>query len=205
MDERASLVAGIEQICQGWTALQLAVSHGFVSDAKEKLEWFPGAFSDWVLMNKKELQEYEVEDVLMSMLSECFDVVAEDESIPEIAKIIIQLLKLIETNNADGYSKLFMDLSNKAKTTSVEKCKANKNINSQTSESESDGEMPIENSTNPDPPQTSKQTASNEPIFDDDGFQMVTKKSKKLSKKQQEAVENQLQDFQKDKNENMDE
>lgn len=82
---------GIQSILKSWTALQLAVSHGFGgAHSNEKAQWFVGAIEQYFNENEQ-LETYELEDMMSEVMSSEFDTISEDGSCGEVAHEIWKL------------------------------------------------------------------------------------------------------------------
>ena len=75
----------IQGILKSWTALQLAVSHSFAGPhSSEKAQWLVGVIETFFKENDN-LESYEVEEFLEEIMSNEFNIVAEDSSIKQIS------------------------------------------------------------------------------------------------------------------------
>ncbi|XP_067683653.1 pre-rRNA-processing protein TSR2 homolog [Haliotis asinina] len=84
----------VKSVLDGWTALQLAVSHGFGGpDSQEKAEWMVYAIETWFKENAN-IQSDELEDFLEDVLNAEFDMVIEDGSLALIAHMICKYFRL---------------------------------------------------------------------------------------------------------------
>ena len=84
----------IDRIYSNWTGLVLAIAHGS-SDSKEKSIWFRQATLSWILSNTKNLVTQDIEEMLEDVMNDEFDCLVEDDSIPEIAKLLHKFYHLI--------------------------------------------------------------------------------------------------------------
>ncbi|XP_060039380.1 pre-rRNA-processing protein TSR2 homolog isoform X2 [Erinaceus europaeus] len=83
-DSRALFRAGVRAALQGWPALQIAVENGFGGiHSQEKAEWLGGAVEEYFLRNA-DLELDEVEDFLGELMTNEFDTVVEDGSLPQV-------------------------------------------------------------------------------------------------------------------------
>ncbi|XP_007538381.1 pre-rRNA-processing protein TSR2 homolog isoform X1 [Erinaceus europaeus] len=85
-DSRALFRAGVRAALQGWPALQIAVENGFGGiHSQEKAEWLGGAVEEYFLRNA-DLELDEVEDFLGELMTNEFDTVVEDGSLPQVSQ-----------------------------------------------------------------------------------------------------------------------
>ncbi|XP_052214011.1 pre-rRNA-processing protein TSR2 homolog isoform X2 [Dreissena polymorpha] len=86
----------VDRILGNWPVLKLAVTHGFGgADSQAKAEWLVGAIYQWFTENAN-IETYELEDFLEDVLNTEFDTIADDGSLPEVAKMICGCYKLCQ-------------------------------------------------------------------------------------------------------------
>ncbi|XP_071082442.1 pre-rRNA-processing protein TSR2 homolog [Haliotis cracherodii] len=84
----------VKSVLDGWTALQLAVSHGSGGpDSQEKAEWMVYAIETWFKENAH-IESDELEDFLEDVMNAEFDMVIEDNSLPQVAQMICKYFRL---------------------------------------------------------------------------------------------------------------
>ncbi|KAL3851702.1 hypothetical protein ACJMK2_015429 [Sinanodonta woodiana] len=89
----------VENVLNGWTVLQLAVSHGFGgAESREKASWMVYAVDQWFQENKS-IETFELEDFLADVLDFEFDTVADDGSLPEVARLICGFHRLCQAGD----------------------------------------------------------------------------------------------------------
>ncbi|XP_012589756.1 PREDICTED: pre-rRNA-processing protein TSR2 homolog isoform X2 [Condylura cristata] len=82
-DSRALFGAGVRAALEAWPALQIAVENGFGGvHSQEKAEWLGGAVEEYFFRNA-DLELDEVEDFLGELMTNEFDTVVEDGSLPQ--------------------------------------------------------------------------------------------------------------------------
>ncbi|XP_045144252.1 pre-rRNA-processing protein TSR2 homolog isoform X2 [Echinops telfairi] len=82
-DSRALFGAGVRAALEAWPALQIAVENGFGGvHSQEKAEWLGGAMEEYFIRNA-DLELDEVEDFLGELMTNEFDTVVEDGSLPQ--------------------------------------------------------------------------------------------------------------------------
>ncbi|CAE1169242.1 TSR2 [Acanthosepion pharaonis] len=91
----------VGSVLNGWTVLQLAVEYGFGGyQSKEKAAWMSYAIDKWFSENAN-LDAYEVEDYLSEVLNTEFDTIADDGSLPDIAKEICTMYQLCQAGKKE--------------------------------------------------------------------------------------------------------
>jgi pre-rRNA-processing protein TSR2 len=81
-----------------WPALSLAVTSGWggpASVSNDKRDWFCGAISD-LFTERPETDVYDLEDVLIQVMNDEFDVVVDDGSAGDVAEKIMDLKAQVE-------------------------------------------------------------------------------------------------------------
>ncbi|XP_075395586.1 pre-rRNA-processing protein TSR2 homolog isoform X2 [Tenrec ecaudatus] len=82
-DSRALFRAGVRAALEAWPALQIAVENGFGGVySQEKAEWLGDAMEEYFVRNA-DLELDEVEDFLGELMTNEFDTVVEDGSLPQ--------------------------------------------------------------------------------------------------------------------------
>ncbi|XP_012327160.1 pre-rRNA-processing protein TSR2 homolog [Aotus nancymaae] len=85
-DARSLFRAGVRAALEAWPALQIAVENGFGGvHSREKAEWLGGAVEDYFMRNA-DLELQEVEDFLGELMTNEFDTVVEDGSLPQVSQ-----------------------------------------------------------------------------------------------------------------------
>nr|KAF6271923.1 TSR2 ribosome maturation factor [Pipistrellus kuhlii] len=85
-DLRALFRAGVRAALEAWPALQIAVENGFGGvHSQEKAEWLGGAVEEYFSRNA-DLELDEVEDFLGELMTNEFDTVVEDGSLPQVSQ-----------------------------------------------------------------------------------------------------------------------
>ncbi|XP_069604300.1 pre-rRNA-processing protein TSR2 homolog [Ranitomeya imitator] len=86
VDSRGVFYEAVQAVLGSWPVLQIAVENGFGGPhVQEKAQWMVGAVYEYFHTNS-DLEQYEVEDTLQSILNEEFDIMVEDGSLPMIAQ-----------------------------------------------------------------------------------------------------------------------
>ncbi|KAM6170432.1 pre-rRNA-processing protein TSR2 homolog [Rhynchocyon petersi] len=85
-DCRALFGAGVRAALEAWPALQIAVDNGFGGvHSREKAEWLVDAVQEYFIHNT-DLDLEEVEDFLGELMTNEFDTVVEDGSLPQVSQ-----------------------------------------------------------------------------------------------------------------------
>ncbi|KAM5195217.1 pre-rRNA-processing protein TSR2 homolog isoform 2-T2 [Hipposideros larvatus] len=85
-DSRALFGAGVRAALEAWPALQIAVENSFGGvHSREKAEWLGGAVEEYFFRNA-DLELDEVEDFLGELMTNEFDTVVEDGSLPQVSQ-----------------------------------------------------------------------------------------------------------------------
>ncbi|XP_022419333.1 pre-rRNA-processing protein TSR2 homolog isoform X2 [Monodon monoceros] len=85
-DLRALFGVAVRAALEAWPALQIAVENGFGGvHSQEKAEWLGGAVEEYFFRNA-DLELDEVEDFLGELMTNEFDTVVEDGSLPQVSQ-----------------------------------------------------------------------------------------------------------------------
>ncbi|XP_050647006.1 pre-rRNA-processing protein TSR2 homolog [Macaca thibetana thibetana] len=85
-DARALFRAGVCAALEAWPALQITVENGFGGvHSQEKAKWLGGAVEDYFMRNA-DLELDEVEDFPGELLTNEFDTIVEDGSLPQVSQ-----------------------------------------------------------------------------------------------------------------------
>ncbi|XP_059163978.1 pre-rRNA-processing protein TSR2 homolog [Physella acuta] len=91
----------VSQLLNSWKALQLAVEHGFGgAESREKAKWLIYAIETWFTENEG-IETFEVEDFLEDVLNTEFDLILEDNSVPEISRLLCLYYRLCQENKQE--------------------------------------------------------------------------------------------------------
>ncbi|KAI9750080.1 MAG: hypothetical protein M1815_002041 [Lichina confinis] len=88
---RAKFELGVSIAMFSWPALSIAVDNGWAGpDSKEKREWFVGVVCD-MFTEKADIEVDDVQEMLLDVMDQEFQVVLEDDSDYDVAQRIMQL------------------------------------------------------------------------------------------------------------------
>ncbi|KAM9324346.1 pre-rRNA-processing protein TSR2 homolog [Gastrophryne carolinensis] len=178
----------VRAVLGSWPVLQIAVEHSFGGHyAQEKAEWMVRAVDEYFNTNS-DLEQYEVEETLESILNDEFDTVVEDGSLPQIAQQLCTLYCQCRSGDTAAVQQKITQLSQKRYNVkaNVQEVKAPEEDEESSDEDEA---MDCETSTNatssssvsttPCMPETAEPSRDpEEPPQDPDGWTVVRRKKK---------------------------
>ncbi|GFO28830.1 pre-rRNA-processing protein tsr2 homolog [Plakobranchus ocellatus] len=176
----------LSKVLKSWTALQLAVEQGFGgSESSEKASWMVLAIETWFNENDG-LETYEVEDFLENVLNAEFDLILEDNSIQEIARLICLFYRLSKENKIEEIQQRLQSLPQAA----VQGCQLGGDQTEFDSTDESTQASALSNRTPHQPPSTSTHLQNStddrdsmetdeQQTEDNDGWQVIRQGRKK--------------------------
>ena len=167
----------VDAILKNWTALQMAVAQAAAGPESANIaSWMSDATVQWFSENK-DLAPYEVEEFLLDIINQYFNVLIEDGSAQDISQLICKFYTIASdikgTSDEDFRNSLQSSLPKCD--LSVFKVSAEE-PEDVSAESESDLAQNMQELTFREEEET--QQKNKEPIVDDDGFTMVTRKKK---------------------------
>ncbi|KAL5000387.1 Pre-rRNA-processing protein TSR2-domain-containing protein [Aspergillus recurvatus] len=105
---------GITLAINAWPALTLAVTSNWGGPTSaDKRDWLCGAISD-MIADRPETDAEDLEDVLIQVMNDEFDVVVDDESAGEVADRIMEIRKMVEKGEFDGIKQMWEEWERKA-------------------------------------------------------------------------------------------
>eukprot|EP00092_Neocalanus_flemingeri_P020571 GFUD01022286.1.p1 GENE.GFUD01022286.1~~GFUD01022286.1.p1 ORF type:complete len:170 (-),score=50.98 GFUD01022286.1:73-582(-) len=159
----------IDAIFKNWSALQLAIAHQSGGpQSKEKAEWLVGATEAWFYENK-DLQDWEVGDFLEDVVLTEFNLQIDDGSLVEIGRKICEYFEFCSKNNESDIRTKLLSLPR----CDLAKCQVEEDDDNDMEETQDvtdESEVKIDNL---------EISEKQEPVVDEDGFQMVSSKKKK--------------------------
>jgi len=177
---------GIQSLLKSWTALQLAVSHGFGgAHSNEKAQWFVGAIEQYFNENE-ELESYELEDMMAEVMSSEFDTLSEDGSTREVAREIWNMHRHWRRGEHDVIRTRLSSLPR----VNLGECVDTSSSNAADADDDGTGsilqDMTLSSSNvtnNNDGDDRGDSHPPKEDIVDDDGFTMVQTRSKRKGRR----------------------
>ncbi|KAB1252885.1 Pre-rRNA-processing protein TSR2-like protein [Camelus dromedarius] len=105
-DSRALFGAGVRAALEAWPALQIAVENGFGGvHSQEKAEWLGGAVEEYFFRNA-DLELDEVEDFLGELMTNEFDTVVEDGSLPQVSQQLQTMFHHFQRGDKDALKEM---------------------------------------------------------------------------------------------------
>ncbi|KAI1315519.1 hypothetical protein EDD11_000700 [Mortierella claussenii] len=177
---------GVEYLFHSWTALKLAVDGEWGGhDSVEKRDWFIDTIVDYFSRNGKNVDTFDLEDILIQIMNDEFSIMLEDHSEQHIAKVLEQLFLECTHGKYDLVQTLKQD-SQKV-SGALKGSKSQKNGDDDDEDDSSDEEDAEDNGTSGDMDVEMEAESSGasarrekvEPIIDEDGFETVVKKGRR--------------------------
>ncbi|KAF9432328.1 hypothetical protein BGZ76_010958 [Entomortierella beljakovae] len=168
---------GVTYLFHSWTALKLAVDGDWGGhDSAEKRDWFIETIVDYFGQHGKNVDTFDLEDILLQIMNDEFSILLEDQSEQHIAKVLEQLFlecthgkyDLVQTVKQDSQK-----ISGAYKASRSQKADDDDDDDSSDddgNEEDMDVDMNEEESASSSAPVTKEKPA---PIIDDDGFETV--------------------------------
>ncbi|KAL3436260.1 Pre-rRNA-processing protein TSR2-domain-containing protein [Aspergillus tetrazonus] len=170
---------GITLAINAWPALTLAVTSNWGGPTSaDKRDWLCGAISD-MIADRPETDAEDLEDVLIQVMNDEFDVVVDDESAGEVADRIMEIRKMVENGEFDGIRQMWEEWERKAakKGDAVAGFRRGKDQDGETDDDEEDGEEDEEMGEAPALVSAPRERV--EPEVDEDGFTKVVGKKRR--------------------------
>lgn len=171
--KQAKFDLAISLILSNWEALAAAVQNGWGGpDSEDKRDWFAGAISELFTSNPSTDGE-DVEDVLLQVMADEFDVGLEDGSEVMVAATIMKVKEEIESSDFATVNQMWEAFKNK-KTPKVKAVRVGPTSDSEDSvDEESDDEDRCLDAEMTDAPEPRKPKEKPIPEVDDEGFTKV--------------------------------
>ncbi|KAL4955960.1 Pre-rRNA-processing protein TSR2-domain-containing protein [Aspergillus filifer] len=171
---------GITLAINAWPALSLAVTSNWGGPtSSDKRDWLCGAISE-MIVDRPETDAEDLEDVLIQVMNDEFDVVVDDESAGEVAVKIMEVRNMVERGEYEGVMAMWEEWERKkgnknAVTTGFKRGEDEENETS--GEEDSDGDEDMEMGEAPALVRAPRERI--EPEIDEDGFTKVVGKKKR--------------------------
>ena len=167
----------VDAILKNWTALQMAVAQAAAGPESANIaSWMSDATVQWFSENK-DLAPYEVEEFLLDIINQYFNVLIEDGSAQDISQLICKFYTIASDVKGTSDEEFRNSLQS-----SLPKCDLSvfkvsaEEPEDVSAESESDLAQNMQELTFREDEETKQK--NKEPVVDDDGFTMVTRKKK---------------------------
>ncbi|BDD62912.1 hypothetical protein MPDQ_007892 [Monascus purpureus] len=181
-EKQKHLDLGIIMALHTWPALSLAVSSNWGGPASsDKRDWLCGAISD-MLQDRPETDAEDLEDVLIQVMSDEFDVVIDDESAAGVAMMIMRMREQVKRGEFGEINEMWVDWETKRKNkgkddTAAMFKKVEGNDADQETSDEEDNEDDVEMGEAPELVAAPRERV--EPEIDEDGFTKVVGRRKR--------------------------
>ncbi|KAF9114581.1 hypothetical protein BGX27_010464 [Mortierella sp. AM989] len=176
---------GVTYLFHSWMALKLAVDGEWGGqDSVEKRDWFIETVVDYFSQHGKNVDTFDLEDILLQIMNDEFSILLEDQSEQHIAKMLEQLFLECTHGKYDLVQTLKQDSQKVSGAFKASKSqKAGDEDDSSDDDEEEDGEegadgedMDVEMEGESSSSSAPKKP---EPIIDEDGFETVVKKGRR--------------------------
>ncbi|GJJ78454.1 pre-rRNA-processing protein TSR2 [Entomortierella parvispora] len=171
---------GVNYLFHSWTALKLAVDGEWGGhDSAAKRDWFIDTIVDYFSENGKNVDTFDLEDILIQIMNDEFSILLEDKSEQHISKVLEQLFLECTQGRYDLVQTLKTDsqkISGAMKSAKAKKEKLDGEEDDEDSSDEEDDEdmdMDMDEGSSSSAPAPRKEKP--EPIIDEDGFETVVK------------------------------
>ncbi|KAL4909181.1 hypothetical protein BDW74DRAFT_78399 [Aspergillus multicolor] len=105
---------GIALAINAWPALNLAVTNNWGGPTSaDKRDWLCGAISE-MIVDRPETDAEDLEDVLIQVMNDEFEVAVDDESAGDVADRIMEIRKMVENGEFDEVKKMWQEWEKKA-------------------------------------------------------------------------------------------
>ncbi|KAF9583083.1 hypothetical protein BGW38_010285 [Lunasporangiospora selenospora] len=169
---------GVDYLFHSWTALKLAVDGEWGGhDSASKRDWFIDTIVDYFTENGKNIDPFDLEDILLQVMNDEFSILLEDGSEQHIAKILDQLFLECTQGRYDIVQTLRADAQ---KTSGAIKSSSGAGEDASSGDEESDededgGAMDVDVGEGSSKPKKEKP----EPEIDEDGFETVVSRRRR--------------------------
>lgn len=185
-EQQQKLDLAITLLINTWPALNLAVQSNWGGpNSSDKRDWLCGAVSD-IISTRPETDSYDVEDILVQVLNDEFDVAIDDGSAGVVADQIMNMKARIEMGDYEDVDKLWAEYKEKQAKKSSEQQNMFKHVDTKDEDQETDDDEDDDEDDDNDedmddaPPLISRPPKEKvEPEVDEDGFTKVVGKKKR--------------------------
>ncbi|KAL2799082.1 Pre-rRNA-processing protein TSR2-domain-containing protein [Aspergillus keveii] len=172
---------GVTLAINAWPALTLAVNSNWGGPtSSDKRDWLCGAISE-MLVDRPETDAEDLEDVLIQVMNDEFDVVVDDESAGEVAERIMEVRKAVEKGEFEAVKQMWAEWEAKKgqRGSAVAGFRRGEDVEQETDEEESgdDDEGDVDMGEAPALVRAPRERI--EPEVDEDGFTKVVGKKKR--------------------------
>ncbi|OKL61464.1 hypothetical protein UA08_03369 [Talaromyces atroroseus] len=182
-EQQQKLDLAITLLINSWPALNLAVQSSWGGpNSADKRDWLCGAISD-IFMTRPETDSYDIEDILVQVLSDEFDVAVDDGSAGMVADQIMNVKARIEMGDYQEVDRLWAEYKEKRERKGAEQ-NLFKHVDTKDEDQETDDDDEEDSDDDEDMQDapslvTRPPTQRVEPEVDEDGFTKVVGKKKR--------------------------
>ncbi|KAL2861296.1 Pre-rRNA-processing protein TSR2-domain-containing protein [Aspergillus pseudodeflectus] len=172
---------GVTLAINAWPALTLAVTSNWGGPtSSDKRDWLCGAISE-MLVDRPETDAEDLEDVLIQVMNDEFDVVVDDESAGEVAERIMEVRKAVEKGEFEAVRQMWAEWEAKRgqRGSAVAGFRRGEDVEQETDEEESDDDDEGDVDMGEAPALVRAPRERVEPEVDEDGFTKVVGKKKR--------------------------
>ncbi|KAG0263938.1 hypothetical protein BG011_007771 [Mortierella polycephala] len=172
---------GVQYLFHSWTALKLAVDGEWGGhNSVEKRDWFIDTIVDYFSEKGKNVDTFDLEDILIQIMNDEFSIMLEDKSEQHISKVLEQLFLECTHGKYDLVQTLKHDSQKISGALKGSKAQKNGDDDDDSSDDEGDDseDMDVE-MTEGESSSSAPRREKQEPIVDEDGFETVVKKGKR--------------------------
>lgn len=183
-EKQQKLDLGITLALNAWPALTLAVQSSWGGqNSSDKRDWLCGAISD-IISTRPETDSYDIEDILVQVMTDEFDVAVDDGSAGVVADQIMTLKGQVEVGNYEDVDRMWAEYKERMERKGVEQQQAMfKRVETRDEDQETDGDDDDdeEDEEMGDAPALVSRPPRErvEPEVDEDGFTKVVGKKKR--------------------------
>lgn len=187
-EKQQKLDLGITLALNAWPALTLAVQSSWGGqNSSDKRDWLCGAISD-IISTRPETDSYDIEDILVQVMTDEFDVAVDDGSAGVVADQIMTLKGQVEVGNYEDVDRMWAEYKERMERKGVEQQQAMfKRVETRDEDQETDGDDDDDDDEEDEdeemgdaPALVSRPPRERvEPEVDEDGFTKVVGKKKR--------------------------
>lgn len=172
-----------------WPSLTLAVQSSWGGPASsDKRDWLCGAISD-IFTTRPETDSYDIEDILVQVMSDEFDVAVDDGSAGVVADHIMSLKTQIDAGDYQEVDKMWAEYQERQKNRKGTEQSMFKQVDTKDEDQETDGDEEEDDDDDDEDMEDAPSLVVRpprekiEPEVDEDGFTKVVGKKKRWFKK----------------------
>ncbi|GAQ42306.1 pre-rRNA processing protein [Aspergillus niger] len=170
---------GITLAINAWPALTLAVQSNWGGPtSSDKRDWLCGAISE-MIQERPETDAEDLEDVLIQVMNDEFDVVVDDESAGMVAVQIMEMKGQTEKGEFGAIQEMWEKWQSKKGASGIEGFKRGEDQEDDDDDSEEDEDEDMEMDDAPAPALVRAPREKVEPEVDEDGFMTVVSKKRR--------------------------